>query len=242
MRNHAFALLVAATLATVVFAEEEPTGPRPPTPQIRVTATGKASGAPDEADVHIGVVSRAATAAEAAEENAGRVERVLAAVRKRLGEKADVKTVGYTVTPEFTYRENEPPKPSGYSASNLVRVRTADLPGVGKVIDAAMGAGANQVQSLEFRVKDEAALRAEALRQAVTRGRAEAEAIASTLDVEVKRVLSVEVGPPEVRVPMGRMLGMAAPEAMSAPATPIEAGKIEIDAQVTLTFEIGPRP
>jgi uncharacterized protein YggE len=29
---------------------------------------------------------------------------------------------------------------------------------------------------------------------------------------------------------------------MSAPATPIEAGKIEIDAQVTLTFEIGPRP
>jgi uncharacterized protein YggE len=109
----------------------------------------------------------------------------------------EIRTIAYTLRPD--YRDGTPddgPVVTGYVASNIVRVTLEDLGQIGTVIDTATAAGANRVQALRFTLKDEAAARAEALKQAAVQARAEARTLAAALDLDVVRVLSVsEAGP-----------------------------------------------
>jgi hypothetical protein len=104
------------------------------------------------------------------------------------------------------------------------------------VFDAGAAAGANNVRGLDFLLKDEAPVNAQALREAARKARASAEAVAAALGLKVVRVLSAEEGEPQVIRPM-RMMAMA-PGASGA--TPIESGNIQIQSTVTLTVEVAP--
>jgi len=201
---------------------------------IRVVGSATATAAPDRAQIDLCVMTQAPTAKDAAAENAKRVEAVMTALRQALGAKAELKTVSYSVNP--TYGEPKPnraPVVTGYTVDDVVRVTTGDLAQVGKILDDAIAAGANDVRGLAFSLKDPQPVRAQALREAATRARAEAEVIASTLGVKLGRVHSVDAGgePPIVR-PM--MVGAA----MARAATPVEPGTLDVNASVTVTFEI----
>jgi uncharacterized protein YggE len=108
---------------------------------------------------------------------------------------------------------------------------------VGKIIDTATQSSANRIQSLQFSLKDEQVVYIQALREAVTKARAKAEAIASALGLKTVRVLSVEEGGPleRPRYAEGMQARAAAPV-----QTPVEPGTIEVRARVTLTVEIVP--
>jgi hypothetical protein len=96
---------------------------------------------------------------------------MVAALRHALGSAAEIHTSGYSLTPNFTYPKNGGQSVlSGYTASNTVEITTDDLANVGKVIDAATQAGANNVRELEFLLRDEAPVRAQALREAAQKG------------------------------------------------------------------------
>lgn len=228
------AWLVVAAVAQVARAHSE--GSQPP-PSIHVGATSSASGTPDQAEIEIGVTTQADTAEAAAGGNAERLDAVLTAMRKVLPREAEIMTAQYSVDPAYRYEERRSPVIEGYTASNVVRVKTGDLKAVNKAIDAAMAAGANNIRSLRFSVKDDQALRARALREAVEQARAEADVIASALGLRVIRVLSVqsEQAPPPRPVMHGRVMAMEA----QAPPTPIEPGTIDVEVSVSLTVEIG---
>jgi len=214
---------------------QEPVG-RPFPPEIRVTAESSIAAKPDRATIDIGVVTESTTAQAAAAQNAKRLEGVLAAMRAVLGEGAEITTINYSLDPVYSR-----PKPGGqavitsYSASNVVRTTTDDLSLVGKLIDGAMGAGANRINRLAFTLQDEQPLMTKALQQAAARAKAKAEAIAVALGVKIVRVLQVEENGPAVR-PVETMLRFA-PAAESP--TPVESGTIDVTATVTLTVEIG---
>jgi uncharacterized protein YggE len=193
---------------------------------------------PDQAQMDVGVVTRAPTAQAAAEENARKLEAVLAALRKALDPAAEIKTVSYTLSPNYVYpREGGEPKVTGYVASNTVRVRTTDLKRVGAVIDAATQAGANDVQNLQFSLKNDSSVQAEALRQAAAEARAQAEAMAAALNVKVLRVLFVD----EVGATVRPFLPQAMEARVASDAqTPVEPGTVEVRATVSVTVEIGP--
>jgi len=230
------ALICLAAALPGARAQEPERGPRP---AIRVSGEAVVSAKPDQAQVAIGVVTQAATAQAAAAQNAQQLETTLKALRAALGAGADIKTISYSVTPNYQYpREGGNPTIKGYTASNTVQVKTGDLNQVGKIIDTATQAGANQVQSLQFTLKDEAAVRAQALREAAAKARAEADALASALGVKITRILlAEEAGSPIVRPYMADM-AMRAGAAAPPPPTPIEPGAIEVRATVTLTVEI----
>jgi uncharacterized protein YggE len=227
-------LAAAIVLASWVGAAAQQEGKDTPR-TIRVAGNATTTAAPDQAQIDLGVLTQAQTAKEAASENAKRVEGVIAAARQALGAKADLKTIGYSVNPIYgEAKPNRGPAVTGYSVDNVVRVTTGDLAPVGKLLDAAIAAGANDVRGLSFSLKDQQPVRAQALREAVGHARSEAEAIASSLGVKLGRVRSVEAaGEPPVVRPM--MMGAA----MARAATPVEPGTIEVHASVTVTFEIG---
>lgn len=204
---------------------------------VRVVGEATVTAAPDHAQIDLGVFNQAATANEAASENAKRVEKVLAAVHAA-APKATVTTVEYSVNPSYgEYKPNEPPKVTGYSAQNIVRVASDDLDQVSKILDAATGAGANNVRGLSFTLKNEADVRKRALSDAVAKGRAEAEAIATALGVKIVAVRSADAaGEPPIVRPMVMGLARAKGEA----PTPVEPGTLDVHASVTLTFDIAP--
>jgi uncharacterized protein YggE len=207
---------------------------------IRVTGDAKVTAKPDRVQIDIGVTTRAAQSQDAASQNARQVDAVLAAVRKATGPAAVLKTISYSLNPTYQYHPNgEEPTITGYSAVNVVQVTLDDLAKIGTVIDSATLAGANHVQGIQFTLRDQDAVRAEALRQAATRARAEAEVLAAALALKVVRVLSVEENSPRV-VPVRAYMGAPRAAMATATATPVEAGTLDVTADVMLTVEVSP--
>lgn len=207
---------------------------------IEVSAEGMVEVAADLALLDFGVVTQAETAAAASRENAKRMQAVLAAVRKVAGEKARLSTGTYSVRPVYaTSREaGSPPRVTGYQVSNVVQLRTTDLPRVSEAIDAAIGAGANQVQRIGFSLASDEAPRREALTKAVTTARDKAQTIAAALGVKLGPVYSVVEQDTGRVQPLFRQSAALAAAPESAPPTPVEPGEIEVRARVTMTYEI----
>jgi uncharacterized protein YggE len=208
---------------------------------IRVTGVATVTAKPDRAHVDVGVVTQAPQSQTAASQNAQRLDAVLAALHKALGPGVDVRTISYSLNPDYQYHPNGgQPSISGYTATNVVRITLDDLGKIGNVIDTATQAGANRVPSIEFALRDEQATRVQALKEAAGKARAEADALAGALGLKVIRILTVEEGGP-VAVPL-RTLSMA--EARAGPmavTTPVQPGTIDVTANVTLTVEVAAR-
>ena len=235
-------MAVLAVVAFVVpaasgFADDEPVGKAVPA-VIRVTGEATIDAKPDLAEINLGVVTQAETGQAAAAQNAKKQDAVLGELRKAMGAAAEIKTISYSLSPNYRYpKEGGQPTISGYTASNVVRVTTGELDRVGEVIDIATRSGANAVNSLQFTLKDEQAAASQALREAAIQARAKADALASALKVRIVRVLQAEEGGQPIR-PM--RLEAASFRGAEAAPTPVEPGTIEVRATVTLTVEIVP--
>lgn len=203
-------------------------------PNIRTSGEATVTVKPDRAQIDVGVVTQADTSQAAVQQNAQKVETTLSELKRLLGSDADVKTISYSVTPNYRYpKEGGEPTIAGYTATNIVRLTLDDLTKVGSAIDTATRGGSNRIQNLRFMLKNEDPVRAQALREAAIKARANAQALASALELRIVRVLSVtEGGSPVVPV---RDVAFARAEAA---ATPIEPGTIEVNASVVLTVEV----
>ena len=164
-------------------------------PFVQATGEATASAKPDQAKIEVGVTTQGPNAAAVAAQNARQVDAVLAQVRPTLGDAGEIKTISYSVTPNYTYpKAGGQPTIAGYTASNIVEVTVNDLAQAGKVIDGATQSGANNIHRLQFTLKNHQPLRAQALRDAARQARASAEAMAAGLGLKISRVLSIEEG------------------------------------------------
>jgi uncharacterized protein YggE len=231
------ALLLA--LLGMVAASALAQQPAPPVSSIRVTGDARVTAKPDRAQIDLGVMTRAPSSQVAATDNARQFDAVLSAARAAAGTGAVLKTVSYSLTPNYQFHSNgAEPTLQGYTAVNIVRVTLDDLTKVGPVIDAATKAGANEVQGIQFTLRDEDAAGAQALKEAAHRARAKAEVLADALGLRIVRVLSAEESGVHVTPIFARPRAMAAMSA--AAATPVEAGTLDINANVALTVEVAP--
>jgi hypothetical protein len=235
------ALLVAGAVVAAPAWAEAAAAPAAALSSIRVTGDARVSAQPDRVQIDLGVQTQAPLSQEAASANARQLEAVLAAVRKAAGPGAQLKTVSYSLSPNYQYHTGGgEPTITGYTALNVVQVTLDELARIGDVIDAATRAGSNRVQGIQFTLRDQDTVRAQALREAATRAHAEAEVLAGALSLRILRVLTVEESSPQiVPVRMFRASARAAVGGAEA-ATPVEAGTLDVSANVTLTVEVGP--
>jgi uncharacterized protein YggE len=233
--------IVIAMLLSVATVDAQPAAERPRPPSITVNGEATIAAEPDQAQIDIGVTTQARSAPDASRENAERLARVLAEVKKLLGKGDEVKTSGYGLNPQYRYPQGGKPEIVGYTANNIVRIKTAKLDEVGKLIDATMQAGANNINRLLFTLKDEEAARLDALRQASAKAKTKAEAIAASLGLKVLRITAVIEGERSFQ-PIYRQAPMARGEAIAAQApTPVEPGTVDVRSTVTLTAEVSER-
>ncbi|HEV2229530.1 MAG TPA: SIMPL domain-containing protein [Steroidobacteraceae bacterium] len=238
------ALLIAGAASAAAAAPasaQAPAAPAAAPSSIRVSGEARVSARPDRVQIDLGVQTQAPLSQDAASANARQLDAALAAVRKAAGPGAQVKTLSYSLSPNYQYHSGGgEPTITGYTALNVVEVTLDDLARIGDVIDAATRAGANRVQGIQWTLHDQDAVRAEALREAATRAHAEAEVLAGALNLRILRVLTVEESSPQIApVRMFRGAARAAASAAEVP-TPVEAGTLDVSANVTLTVEVGP--
>ncbi len=220
-----------------VFAHAQQIELVPRAPTITVSAEALVSVEPDQAEIEIGVVAEAKTAAQAAKDNAAKLAAVVAEIKKIIKSGDQTKTVGYSVTPTYRYPKDGKPEIVGYTASNVVQVKMAGIQEVGRLIDAATASGANRVQRLVFTLKDEEAPQREALRQATVKAKAKAEDVARALGVKFVRVMSVMENERSYRPIMRERADVGMAVQQQAP-TPIESGTVQIRSSVTLVAEV----
>jgi uncharacterized protein len=232
-------LLMSLLLLPSRVHAQENTSIRPPS----ITAQGEAviTAEPDQAQIDIGVLTQARNAPDAAKENAEKLSRVLAQIKKLLGKGDEVKTTGYSLNPNYRYPQGGKPEITGYTAVNVLQIRTGNLAEVGKLIDAGMQSGANQINRLVFTLKDEHSAQVQALRMAAQKAQSKADQMAGALGLKLVRVLSLTENERGVRPIIAQTRGMQAEALTSAAPTPVEAGNIEVRSSVTLTAEIAPR-
>ncbi len=230
-------MLGAATWAMPATAQQATITQTIAGTRLDVSATGEVTRVPDVAIISAGVVSRATTATAALQDSANRMSQVLAALKHAGVADRDIQTSNVSLNPEYRYPENQSPQLTGYTATNQLTIRFRDIKSSGKILDALVGVGANQINGPNLTIdKPEAALD-EARAKAIATGRARAELYARSLGLRVARVVSVSesggyaVPPPAPPVPM--MMGRAE----SAP-TNIEPGEQKLQVSVAMTFEL----
>ncbi|HEY3441814.1 MAG TPA: SIMPL domain-containing protein [Paludibaculum sp.] len=201
-------------------------------PFIRAAGEGVVSFKPDQMKLSVTVSNQADTAQQAADENATRSTSVIDAIKKLLGASADLRTVSYWVNPVYRYPAGGQPQLVGYQASNSLEVTTADLSIAGRLIDTAVGAGANNIGGIRFGLKDPQPARQLALKLATQQARASAEAIASGLNAKLGVIVSVE------EAAAVRAISGLAGAGSAAAATPVETGTVEVRANVVIEAEL----
>ena len=202
--------------------------------RLDVSATGEVIRVPDLAVINAGVVTRAATAGGAIQQAATRMARVREALRQAGIADRDIQTSNISLNPEYRYVENQPPQLVGYTASNQLNVRFRDIRNTGKILDALVAEGANQINGPSLTIdKPEEALD-EARTKALAAGRARAELYARSLGMRVVKLISVsESGgytvPPRPVMMMER--GQAA-------GTAIDPGEQKLEVTLAMSFEL----
>ena len=206
--------------------------------RLDVSAHGEVRRVPDIAVISAGVVTQAVTAGTAMQDNAGRMSRVLVALKKAGVADKDVSTSSISLSPQYRYVENQAPAIIGYQASNQVTVRFRDIGKSGAVLDALVREGANQINGPTLMIDKPEAAQDEARIDAIKAARARADLYASATGMRVKRIVSIsetesfQGGP----VPMMMARSMSADSASAK--SEVMPGEQTVGVNLSVVFEL----
>lgn len=194
--------------------------------QIVVGASGKVSVKPDMAEFGALVKSVAKNADQAAARTAEKYRAVQQALRQAGIPAEDAPTASFAVSPQWEWNQSQGKNVlNGYSARHLIMVKVRNLSLAGKAVDAAVQAGADEVQQITFRSSRYDALRRQALSVAVANARGDAEIMAKAAGGRLGGLIELSVGQPIYRPsPAMDVMAMkaAAPEAAPTEIAPSE--------------------
>jgi uncharacterized protein YggE len=237
LRPLAFALILAAApmaLAAPAFAQDASF--RATT--LNLSAFGETAARPDIASITTGVQVKAPTAAEAMRQNAERMNAVVAALKARGVNERDIQTSGLSLSPQYFYEQNKPPRPDGYQASNQVTVMVRDLGKLGQAVDAVVAAGANEINGIGFGLSNPGPVEDASRRAAVAALTAKANLYAQAAGYRIARLISLtETGGYTPQPPQPKFMARAM-MADSAQSTAVEGGELKVRVDVQAAYEL----
>jgi uncharacterized protein YggE len=229
-------MLGAAGLPSAALAQQASITQTIAGTRLDITATGEVTRVPDVAVISTGVVTRSATAVGAMTQAAARMARVRAALKAAGVEDRDIQTSNLSLNPDYRYENNQPPKLVAYQASNTVTVRFRDIANSGKIIDALVAEGSNQINGPTLTIdKPEAALD-EARLKALANGRARADVYARALGRRVARIVSISESGGSYPVPPPMPMMMEARN--QAADSKILPGEQKLQVTLSIVFDL----
>ena len=204
---------------------------------------GEVKGQNDSARISIGVMTEGKQLEEGSSENAINTKKVLKVIKNLAIANLTLKTSNYRVSPQRDYQAR-PPKIKGYEVYNAIEVTLEgfdpeDLSTHSStIIGKALESGANNINRLQFYIKNKGALEKEALTQATQAAIQRAETMASAAGVKLKRIASLSTQPMHVPPTPQRFMAAEMDSKAATGAPPIEIGESQIRFQVTVAYGI----
>ena len=199
---------------------------------LSVLGTGSVTVTPDTATVSAGVTTQGQTASDAMDANGTAMAKVVAALKDAGIASKDLQTEFVSVNPRY---DDAGQAITGYTASNSVSATVRGLSDVGDVIDAAVAAGANNVNGPSLARDDQDKLYRDALEKAVSDAREKAAALARAANVTLGEIKSLDESPQSSGpIPYESFSALKAADS----STPIEPGTAETTATVRVVFAI----
>ncbi len=241
-------LFRAAGLSALILAAAAPAAIAQTPPEVadnmfrattlNVSAQGETKVAPDMATISLGVRTEAPTAQAAIAANAEKMASVVAALKKGGLADKEIQTSNLSLSPQYVYQENLPPRLTGYQANNQVTVTVHDLKRLGKIVDATVNAGADNVGGVSFGIEDPTDAENAARLEAVRKLRAKADLYAGAAGYRVSRLVTMSEGggyAPPAPPPMP-MMAMRAESAKFD--TSVSPGELNVQVSVSATYEL----
>ncbi|MFC1715576.1 SIMPL domain-containing protein [Candidatus Poribacteria bacterium] len=202
--------------------------------QIHVAGTATIKAPPDIATIQIGVQTFSEEVEAAVDENNRKSEDIISALRQEGVAEKDIQTSRFNIYPQRDYKNNRPDIIIGFQVDNIVSATIRDLDSIGKVLQATIEAGANNINGLNFTLDDPTALRDEARAEAIKDARRRADIMAEAAGIQVGNVISIT----ETSYP-GPIIARAdfSEDAIKS-EVPIEPGELELTIQVQVIFAI----
>lgn len=203
------------------------------TQTVDTTGTAKITVPPDQVMVYLAIETTADTAEQAKNDNAEITNNVLNSLR---GIVEDVETENYNIYPNYEYIGRDR-KLNGYKASNYIKVTTKEFNLAGKIIDAAVSAGAlvNRI-SFELSTEKNNEYKTQALAEATKDAKTKAEAIAQGLGQKLGSLVSVSTS--DYNYQPYPMFAMAEGGATKEVPTDIQPQNLEVYATVKAIYKI----
>jgi uncharacterized protein YggE len=206
---------------------------------LSVSGSGDALLAPDIAYIYVGVHTENPAAAEAVEENTTQTEALIQAIRDFGIDENDIRTTNFSIYPmdRFDPATGQPSGEKVYAVDNTVYVTVRDLTKLGDLLDTAVQAGANNINSVQFDVAEKDEALREARAAAVKDAEAEAQALAEAAGLSLGEIQSInfsEAQPYPIFDGKGGGGALAAEQA----AVPIQPGQLTFTVYVNVTYAL----
>lgn len=243
LRKTLSALIALCIAWTAALAQGPEPSPSPRQPEITANGRGEVRLAPTYAAVIVNIASRAITAVEAAAQNGQKVAALIKALRGSGLSEKDITTAGYNLQQDYDYRADRRPEPSGFTANTSIRAEVRRLESLGRVIDAAIAAGATGISGVQYFASNTDEARRSAMAEAVREARTDADVLARAAGGSLGRLIALNSA--GVNQPFPRELGMAggnvAVRGVGAP-TNMVPGELTVVAMVSGRWEFVPGP
>jgi uncharacterized protein YggE len=206
---------------------------------ISVTGTGHATLTPDRFTFTAGVQTTAPTVEEAVNQNNAKMANVIAALKKAGATDQEVRTANFSIYPQQVYEQGQPPRVTGYQASNSVVVTKKDISSAGRLLQVALNAGVNETSGLNFEVSDTSRGRDQGLRAAFDDARAKATLLAQAAGRNLGLAMTITEGAQASPIPPRTMqVGVMAARAEAISTVPVESGSRELTYTISVVFEM----
>ncbi len=210
--------------------------------QLRVQAEGRVEATPDQLRLRLGVITEAAEAGQAVNENNQRMTTVMAMLDDLGLERKELATGQFQIQPQWS----QPPRPTpanwqreivGYRVTNDMWVHTTRIDLAGKLLGLAYQSGVNQVGNLQFTLADQDKYQQQAMALATQKALRQAQVLATAAGAQLGAIISLTLDTPG---------GFSGPSSLmtdarmmaAADAVPVTPGNVDIQATVTIIFEL----
>ncbi len=157
---------------------------------VSFSGEGKVLAKPDIALVRLAIVTKAVTSKRAQDDNSEKSEKVVDFLKDQNIDDKDIKTVSYNIFPQYTYPRLGQPEITGYQVNQTLEVKIRDLDNVSGILDGAVTAGINQVNSLSFQIDEPEELKKQAREMAIQNAKEKADNLKDQLGIKLGRIVN----------------------------------------------------
>jgi len=234
MRTKNFMLVSVLVLALVLSACGSANSAQ--TSTLNVTGNGTVSLAPDIAYIYVGVNTVDSDIAQAVSRNNTQAQGLVTALKNMDVAAEDIQTSNFSVwsSPKTDTLTGQTTG-YDYTVDNTVYVTVRDLSKLGSLLNAVVGAGANNISSISFDVADKTAAMAQARQKAMDNATSLANELAQSAGLKLGKILNISYTENSATPYYGMGGGgAAAPNA----TVPIQPGQTQISVSVNVTYEV----